>query len=215
MPHIAVFDLDGTLVDSAPAIARALDRLRGSRGMPPIDLTLVRESVSLGAPGLVGHALGMAGDAGAGDVARFRAFYSEQPGGQEDLYPGIPEALAQLQAAGVVMGIATNKPQALSEKVLMGAGIAAYFGAVVGGDATPQPKPHPAHLGQVLDLLDWRGSFDFVGDSSIDAAAARAAGARFLWAAWGYADASDLANSDQTLRDPADLVAAVLGKERM
>ena len=207
---VAIFDLDGTLIDSAPAIARALDRLRAARGLPQLDVALVRRWVSLGALALVGRALGLEGDADAGDIAAFRALYAEQPGGPGDLYPGIARALAALDAAGVVLGIATNKPQALSEKVLACTGIAAHFKTVVGGDAAPRPKPDGAHLRQALEAMDCSGPFDFIGDSSIDAMAARTAGARFLWAAWGYPDADALAPAHRTLHAPAGLVAAIL-----
>lgn len=214
MRRAAIFDLDGTLIDSAPAIARALDRLRVSRGMSGLDVDLVRRWVSLGAPALVGRALGYAGDAGTDDIAAFRASYAQRPGVPADLYPGIHAALAELREAGVALGVCTNKPQALSEKVLAAAGIDAHFAAVVGSDATSRPKPDGAHLRQTLTAMGCDGSrFDFVGDSSIDAAAAHAAGARFLWAAWGYADAADLAHRGQVVPTPAALSAAILRQE--
>ena len=215
MRRVAIFDLDGTLIDSAPAIARALDRLRAARGLPGLDVELVRRWVSLGAPALVGRALGREGDADAGEITAFRASYAEQPGTPGDLYPGIADALAALRTAGVKLGICTNKPQALSEKVLAATGIAAHFVAVVGGDATPRAKPDGAHLRQTLAAMGCSGpQFDFVGDSRIDAEAAHAAGARFLWAAWGYADPDGLAHRGQAVPEPAALPAAILGRER-
>ena len=214
MRRVAIFDLDGTLIDSAPAIARALDRLRATRGLPGLDVDLVRRWVSLGAPALVGRALGCEGDADADEIAAFRASYAERPGVPGDLYPGIADALAALRDAGVALGICTNKPQALSEKVLAAAGIEAHFVAVIGGDATPRPKPDGAHLRHALDAMDCSGlRFDFVGDSSIDADAAHAAGARFLWAAWGYADTGGLARRGHTVPTPAALPATILQRE--
>jgi phosphoglycolate phosphatase len=211
----AIFDLDGTLVDSGPAIARALAAVRdpGDEAMPGMDQ--IRRWIGMGARTLVGRGLGRGGDASDDELAAFRAAYAAQPGTPDDLYPGIVRALAELRDAGIVLGVCTNKPQALSETVLSATGIGGYFAAVVGGDATPRPKPHGDHLRQTLDAMGCGGlPYDFVGDSSIDADAARAAGARFLWASWGYADAAGLANRGVALPDAVAMAAAILGGAR-
>jgi phosphoglycolate phosphatase len=215
MPPVVVFDLDGTLADSAPSIALALNRLREGRGLAPWSVARARPWVSRGAPALVGAALELAGPASVQDVAAFRELYGALPGSTDDLYPGIADALATLRAAGAVLGVCTNKPQRLSNKVLADSGIARHFVAVVGGDAASQAKPHPAHLRQTLAAMRCEGRpFTFVGDSSVDADAADAAGARFLWASWGYADADDLARRGTPLASAADLAAAILGVTR-
>lgn len=213
--HAAIFDLDGTLVDSAPAIARALAEVGDGRGARMPGLEQVRRWIGMGARTLVGRGLGGGGDASDDDLAAFRAAYAAQPGTADDLYPGIAGALAELRDAGIVLGICTNKPQALSETVLSATGIGGYFAAVVGGDATPRPKPDGSHLRQTLEAMGCGGSpFDFVGDSSIDADAARAAGARFLWAAWGYADAEDLASRGLAVADAPAMTTAILHRAR-
>ena len=212
MPLVVVFDLDGTLADSAPSIALALNRLRDERGLAPWPVARFRPWVSRGAAALVGAALDLGAPAGADDVAAFRALYASLPASADDLYPGIAEALARLREAGAVLGVCTNKPQRLSDKVLAESGIAHHFETVVGGDVALHAKPHPAHLQQTLAAMRCEGRpFAFVGDSSIDADAADAAGARFLWASWGYADADDLARRGTRLASADDLAPAILG----
>ena len=215
MPAVVMFDLDGTLADSAPSIALALNRLRERRGLSPWPVARFRPWVSRGAPALVGAALDLGEPAGADDVAAFRAVYAALPGSADDLYPGIPEALAQLREAGAVLGVCTNKPQRLSEKVLADTGIARHFATVVGGDAVARAKPHPDHLRHTLSAMGCEGlPFVFVGDSSVDADAADAAGARFLWASWGYADADNLAQRGARLESAHHLASSILGATR-
>ena len=212
MPVVVVFDLDGTLADSAPSIALALNRLRGSRGLMAWPVARFRPWVSRGAPALVGAALELGMPADDDDVTAFRAVYAALPASADDLYPGIADALARLREAGAVLGVCTNKPQRLSDKVLSESGIAHHFVAVVGGDAVARAKPDPAHLRQTLAAMRCEGlPFAFVGDSSVDADAAEAAGARFLWASWGYADADNLAQRGTRLASAADLASAILG----
>ena len=211
MPPVVVFDLDGTLADSAPSIALALNRLREARGLMPWPVARFRPWVSRGASALVGAALDRNMPAGADEVAAFREVYAALPGSPDDLYPGVVEALAVLREAGAVMGVCTNKPQRLSEKVLADSGIARHFATVVGGDVVARAKPHPGHLLQTLAAMRCEGlPFAFVGDSSVDADAADAAGARFFWASWGYADADNLAQRGTPLASAADLASSIL-----
>jgi phosphoglycolate phosphatase len=215
MPPVVVFDLDGTLADSAPSIALALNRLREARGLPPWPVARFRPWVSRGAPALVGAALDQGTPADPDDVAAFREVYAALSGSLDDLYPGIAEALARLRDAGAVMGVCTNKPQRLSEKLLAESGIARHFATVVGGDAALHAKPHPDHLRQTLAAMRCESMpFAFVGDSSVDADAAEAAGARFFWASWGYADADNLAQRGTWLASADDLAPAILGTTR-
>jgi 2-phosphoglycolate phosphatase len=207
-----MFDLDGTLADSAPSIALALNRLREARGLVAWPVARFRPWVSRGAAALVGAALELDTPASADVIAAFRETYSALRGSADDLYPGVAEALAQLRGVGAILGVCTNKPQRLSEKVLAESGIAGHFAAVVGGDAVERPKPHPAHLLQTLAAMRCVGMpFTFVGDSSVDADAADAVGARFFWASWGYADADDLGQRGTPLESAAHLASAILG----
>jgi len=209
LPRAAVFDLDGTLVDSAPAITRALTVLCHTRGLTAPALAEVQGWVSFGVARLVGHALRLEDAANAEDIAAFRTCYAMQPSTADDLYPGIALALMQLHAAGMRLGVCTNKPQALAERVLSDTGIAPYFAAVVGGDATPLPKPDGAHLRHTLAQMGCvEQPCNFIGDSSVDARAAAAYGARFLWACWGYPDVDTLPGV--CLATPDNLVGSIL-----
>lgn len=215
MRRAAIFDLDGTLVDSAPGIARALDRLRAVRGLAPLDIGHVRHWVSFGSATLVGKALDRNGNASTEEIAAFRANYAEDPGAPADLYPGIVDALVALRQAGVTLGVCTNKPQALSEKVLSATGIASHFAAIVGGDAIARAKPDGSHVLHTLASMGCSGlPFHFIGDTNIDAAAATASGADFLWASWGYADAPDLDRHGRRLSSPTKLADAILRGDR-
>ncbi len=192
MTPAVIFDLDGTLVDSAPDIAHALNRLLEERGLEAYDLPTVTSFVGHGAPRLLeqawaGRGKPRAPGAAESDLARFEALYGEEPTARSRLYPGAREALLALHAKGYALGICTNKPEKLTHAVLEQVGIAHLFKAVVGGDTLPERKPSPEplelcarHLGAEV------ASTAYVGDSEVDAATAEAAGAPFLLHTEGY-----------------------------
>ena len=185
-----LFDLDGTLVDSAPAIANALSTLRAERGaIRPADLTLVRQWVSLGASTLVTRGLGeVAGDA-EGDVAAFRSVLRSQPP-CEVVFPGVVDALEAAAVAGLPMAVVTNKPHALSVALLNQLGLSQFMRDVVGGDSAEACKPHPAPMWAGLAAVGCAAAETiYVGDSAVDALAAEAVGAPFLVFEGGYAPA--------------------------
>jgi phosphoglycolate phosphatase len=188
-----VFDLDGTLVDSLPDIAAALNGALGEIGAASLPLETVRSMVGDGSPVLVGRALaasGIAADRLADRHARFVALYEADPVARTVVYPGVSATLATLAADGRRLGICTNKLQGTTLAVLRGLGLAGYFTAVLGGDAVPQRKPDPRHLLAVLAALGG-GPADavMVGDSENDIAAARGAGAASILVRYGYARA--------------------------
>lgn len=188
-----LFDLDGTLVDSARSIAAALSAVAISRGGAAIDPARVRPLVSQGVGVLVATALGeLAGDSAA-DIAAFRAELSSQAADPADLYPGAAETVRALTAAGHPLAIVTNKPEALSRKLLGELDLLACLGTVVGGDTcrTAKPDPLPLHhaLAAIAPGAQPAGAV-MIGDSDVDGLAARAAGCRFVRFTGGYGPAS-------------------------
>ncbi len=183
-----VFDLDGTLIDSAIQIATAINELRARRGGDAIPTDHARRWISLGAARLVANGLGEFANEPASDLAAFRAIYGALTPDAADLYPHVPEALRALREAGHRMAICTNKPEHLARRVVDGVGLAAFFDGLVGGRPNEPSKPHPAPVREALALTGESAERAvYVGDSEVDAQAAAAAGLPFVFATFGYA----------------------------
>lgn len=211
-----IFDLDGTLADSAPDIAAALNGAFVEAGFAPFDLAVVKGMVGAGARTLVARAL-TARKPGfiPSDVdalhRSFIAHYDGQPCVATRLYPGALEALGALRARGCQLGICTNKPQALADQIVRSLGIHDVFGSVVGGRDGLALKPSAAMIGLVLNELNVPAhAAIMIGDSSADVGAARAAGLAVLVFTHGYGDrpARDL-GADACLDSFHELVEAV------
>ncbi|MGB8812810.1 MAG: phosphoglycolate phosphatase [Paracoccaceae bacterium] len=186
---VVIFDLDGTLIDSAPDIHAASNRVLAQEGFADLSLAQVRSFIGKGVPHLVERLLDAVGEDPKGPrhapmVARFTEGY-EDAVGLTLPYPGVREALAQLQAAGHVLGICTNKPVAPTRAVLAHLGMLDLFAAIYGGDSLPQRKPDPAPLHATHAALGG-GPVVYVGDSEVDAETAAAAGMRFAIYTEGY-----------------------------
>ncbi|OYY70316.1 HAD-IA family hydrolase [Sphingomonas sp. 28-63-12] len=182
-----LFDLDGTLVDSAADIARALSIVSRARGGPLIDAAVVRPLVSLGASVLVRRALGTVAGDDAADLGAFRTALGSLPPDPTIVFDGVEPALAALADAGFAMAIVTNKPEALSRQLLRGLGLDRYFMAIVGGDSAKLPKPDRSPLDLALQQMAMTPDRAImVGDSEIDAAAARACAIPFILYTLGY-----------------------------
>lgn len=192
----AIFDLDGTLCDSAPDIARALNAALVEVSLAPFDLAGVTAMVGAGAKTLVHLALivrGAGGNAALAETvhARFIAHYHAHPCVETRLYPGTREALVQLVSDGWRLGLCTNKPQALADEVVKALGIADLFGSIVGGRDGVALKPARDMVDAVLAALGVGSTRAvFVGDSAADVGAARAAGLPVIVLAHGYNDGS-------------------------
>ncbi|MBV1690037.1 HAD-IA family hydrolase [Novosphingobium sp. G106] len=186
-PAALLFDLDGTLVDSAVTITLALSELSAMRGGGPADVARVRRLVSKGAPALVRETLGLlAGDSEA-DVAAFRAILTRLPPKPEIIFSGVIDALTKLTSVGHACAVVTNKPEQLARLLLEQLDLAHFFGAIVGGDTLAVCKPDPAPLRHALQGLAGRRDVAImIGDSDIDARAATAAGLRFALFLGGY-----------------------------
>jgi phosphoglycolate phosphatase len=190
----AIFDLDGTLVDSAPDIAAALNSAFVEANFAPFDLATVKSMVGAGARTLVARALtASVGTIMPSDVdqlhRRFIAHYNAQPCVATQLYPGVLTTLAALQHEGWRLGICTNKPQELAGQVLKSLGIAGLFGSTVGGRDGIALKPAPDMVHLVLRELNVSaGQAVMVGDSAADVGAAHATGLPVIVLAHGYSD---------------------------
>lgn len=212
-----IFDLDGTLIDSAPDIHAASNAVLAEHGFAPLSLPQVRSFVGRGVPHLVDCLLAASGEDPQGAlharmVAAFSARYEEAVTLTE-VYPGVPEALRALAEAGHLLGICTNKPLAPTRAVLAHLGLDGFFGTVIGGDSLPTRKPDPAPLLHAVDRIG-RPRAIFVGDSEVDAETARAAGLPFLLFTEGYrkTPVQDLPHS-AVFSDFAQLPGLVAGCE--
>lgn len=188
---VVVFDLDGTLIDSAPDIHAAANAMLAAVGRPGLTLAQVTGFVGRGAATFVTRALDATGGADAPQrehaIALFHEAYETQGAQLARLFPGAETALAALRADGVRLGLCTNKPEGAARIVLRDMGLESLFDVVVGGGALPL-KPDPAMLVACWDALGARGPY--VGDSETDAETAAAAGAPFALFTRGYRKAS-------------------------
>ncbi|MFM1816225.1 MAG: hypothetical protein RLZ98_2920 [Pseudomonadota bacterium] len=187
-----VFDLDGTLIDSAPDIAAALNGALQEAGLAALGLADVRGMIGSGATVLVERALGALGERAeaarvAGLVRRFEAHYLEVGAAHSRIFDGGGRLLEELSARGVPLGICTNKPDDVTQVVVHELGIAARFKAVRGVRAEMPRKPAPDMLIAVLDEMGCRAEEALmVGDSAIDVETARAAGVAIVLVSFGY-----------------------------
>ena len=217
MTRLVVFDLDGTLVDSAGDIASsvnaALQRL--APASPPVPVDRVLAFVGEGARVLIERVLRhqrleLAPDA---VLPVYLECYRERLLDTTRLYPGIAEALAQLAAADRTLAVLTNKPGDLSRTILGGLGVASRFARIWGAGDTPARKPDPAGLVALLGELQATAAETWlVGDSPTDVKTARAAGVRAAGVLWGF-DSAGLraAAPDRLVANPEELVRLIVG----
>jgi phosphoglycolate phosphatase len=182
-----VFDLDGTLIDSAPDIQQAVNMALAELGLAPLDLKAVTGFIGNGLPvlaGLVRQARNVT-EAPAPFEARVRVHYDRISATSGRMFPGAKEMLKRLKTAGGKLGLCTNKPYDAVLAVLAHQGLEGLFGAIQGGDSLPERKPDPAPLLAVLDALG-PGPAVYVGDSEVDAETAARAGVAFVLFTEGY-----------------------------
>ncbi|QFU15143.1 phosphoglycolate phosphatase [Microvirga thermotolerans] len=185
-----LFDLDGTLVDSARDLREAVNLLLAEEGLRPLSLDEVKGMVGDGVARLVERALrATGGDAARLDaqVPRFMDLYGARATRHTVPYPGVPEVLAHLQGRGLRLGVVTNKPRRATLEILNALGLAGFFGSVVAGDTLPERKPDPAPLRHALaELCAAPEEALMVGDNHHDVQDARAAGLRAVAVTYGY-----------------------------
>jgi len=184
-----LFDLDGTLIDSAPDLAGTANDLRQRRGLPPLPHAAYRPHGGSGARGMLGVAFGLApGSAGYSELREeFLAHYATRSLVQTRLFDAAAALLADLDAMSLPWGIVTNKALDLAEPITRALPPLARAAALVGGDSTPHLKPHPAPLLEAARRLGVAPArCVYIGDDPRDIQAGRAAGMATLAAAWGY-----------------------------
>ncbi|GGA63805.1 phosphoglycolate phosphatase [Neiella marina] len=207
------FDLDGTLLDSAPDLAAAVNAMLTAMGADPVAEIQVRHWVGNGMPVLVQRAMQHIGADKSLFEQAFSLFtqaYADDPTSRSTLYPGVAEALVQLHELRIPMAIITNKAARFLPAILSGFAIDGYFSQVIGGDSLPEKKPHPMPLQHVCQ--HWHiepRQLLMVGDSKNDIEAGKAAGCMTLGLTYGYnyGEHIGLSNPDQVADNLLELVA--------
>jgi len=189
-PTLVVFDLDGTLIDSAPDMHRAVNLMLAELGCAPLTLPDIRSMVGDGASALIARALA-ARHCVSADPAKalddFLAHYEADPTNVTRTFAGVAETLERLRSIGLTLAVCTNKPSRLTGMILERLGIDRYFARVVAGDSMPFRKPDPRALMEVVDGFGTaKEATLMVGDSEVDAATAHAASVPFALMTYGY-----------------------------
>jgi len=198
-----IFDLDGTLIDSAPDLRAAVNVALAGLGRTPLDLSIIVSFVGNGVEALVERSLIATGgsdpDLHAQALGLFLQAYEVDRATLTQVYPGVMPCLDHLRAQGIRLGLCTNKPQDLAEEICAALGLGPYFDALHGARAGVPKKPDPASL--LACIADMQGDAQrtlYVGDSAVDHATARNSGVRFALFTGGY------------LNDPLDAPAPAL-----
>lgn len=211
--YTIVFDLDGTLVDTAPDLVAALNVSLEMAGFAAVEHAIVQGQIGLGSMAMI--RTGLAAQKIEIDEAEmnqlretFLEYYAENIANYSKPYAGAFDALGRLEDAGAIAAICTNKPQKLADTLLDELQMRSRFSAIVGSDSVPQRKPHPDHILRTLELVG--GTSDMavmVGDSNPDEEAARAAGLPFIFIPFGYGPIGPVQNNRIELETYSKLTA--------
>jgi len=189
MIRAVLFDLDGTLADTAPDLARALNALLGERGLPPVPLAHTRPLTSSGARGMIKAGFGLTPESDQYEAlkTRFLELYRADVCVETRLFPGMDELLGALEDRGLPWGIVTNKFDRFTVPLVEALGLGTRAACVVSGDTVARAKPHPDPLLHASRLLALEpAACLYVGDDLRDVQAARAAGMPIIAAGYGY-----------------------------
>ena len=207
-----LFDLDGTLIDSAPDLGAAADQMRLARDLPSLPLDRYRPMAGAGARGMLGIAFGITPDHEDFPALREEFFrnYEQRMTRDTFAFDGVAELLARLRELGFAWGVVTNKSMRFTGPLTRAMPLFATAGAIVGGDSTPHSKPHPAPLLEAARQLGLPPQqCIYVGDDERDVAAGRAAGMPTVAATYGYLGGTpdvDRWNPDARISSPLALL---------
>lgn len=207
-----LFDLDGTLIDSAPDLGAAADKMRTDRGLPSLPLERYRPMAGAGARGMLGEAFGMSPDHPEFLVMReeFFANYESRMTELTIIFDEVPEMVRQILGRRLAWGVVTNKAARFTEPLTRAISLFQTAGAVVSGDTTPHAKPHPAPLLEAARQLQVDPSrCIYVGDDERDVVAGLAAGMATVAATYGYLGSNKevgLWGAHAHIADPLDLL---------
>ena len=193
-PAGVLFDLDGTLLDTAPDMVRALRRLCQERGLPEPELAAIRPTVSHGSPGMLKAGLGLEVDDPLYEECnqRFLELYHDALAVESKLFPGMAEVLAHLEDRAIQWGVVTNKPGWLTKPLMQALGLSARAACVVSGDTLDKRKPDPEPLWYACEQIGIAPSHSlYVGDAERDIQAGNRAGMITLVAGFGYLSVED------------------------
>ena len=215
MIEAVLFDLDGTLADTAPDLGGALNLLLLEEGRKPLPMPQLRPHVSGGTRALIGAGFGFTPE--SSDYPRlkqrFLELYEQHICVDSRLFEGMAALLGDIEAAHLRWGIVTNKIERYTRQVVAGLGLEQRAACVVSGDSTPHPKPHPEPLLLACRLADVNPQHTFyIGDDLRDVQAGHAAGVRTIAAAWGYlGDGLPIEqwNADSIALHPADVLGLI------
>lgn len=211
-PRALLFDLDGTLIDSAPDLAGTGNDMRARRGLAPLPYARLRPVVGMGARGMLGASLGITPESEDFEALReeFLATYEQRFLQLTRVFEAVAPMLDAIDARGLPWGIVTNKAQRFTAPIAAGLGLTRRAAVVISGDTTAHSKPHPAPLLEAASRLGLRpADCVYVGDDLRDVQAGRAAGMRTVVAGWGYlgeAGPIDTWGADFVIEEPAQLL---------
>jgi len=208
----ALFDLDGTLVDSLDDLTDAVNHMLSGFGRPPLAVSSVRRLVGKGAHNLVRRALETESEEEiARGIESFVTYNRAHVVDKSVLYPGVRETLHHLADNGIRMAVISNKHEALCRLIMEALGIARLFEIICGGDTYPELKPSPLPLLRVMERLGIAArETAMVGDSINDIQAGQQAGVATIGCTWGYGGAEELAGADHRAASPGDVATILL-----
>jgi phosphoglycolate phosphatase len=211
-----LFDLDGTMIDTAPDLIHAANHTLEVNGMARVETRVIQPAVGYGARAMIRAAMESLGRAPSDDeltrmTEEFTAYYAANILVDSKPFPGLIEAMDGLRTEGALLGVCTNKREALARKLLAALQIDGYFQAIAGRDTFPKCKPDPAHVLETIRLAGGDAARAvMIGDSSADSLSAQGAGVPFIGVSFGYGESPiEVLRPDAVINSFAELHAAL------